>query len=1203
MPERDARPDAVRKALAACVGDDRFKDHAAVLLDALGYRSELTEDFGSVEEFVNWLDHDPKRPLTDKQRHAFKPWRAADIVFQFTDDEINAFHQGGLFASAFDRGRAKSFLFVAIDLEPPPDGHPYSRTELATTTRIINSRVAMPVILLFRHGDTLTLAAVHRRAHRRDAERDVLERVTLIKDIRATDPHRAHLDILCELTLEDHVRGGVRTFDDLHKAWERVLDIEELNRRFYRELFAWFERAADECTFPDDGAGDGFKERHAIRLITRLLFIWFLKEKGLVPERLFDDNFAAEALKSHDPERTDYYQAVLQNLFFATLNTPSGQRAFSSRSQKTHRDFSLYRYRDLLTDPDDFVASLKVVPFVNGGLFDCMDDFKGRTAGGRRVDVFTDNENQRGELDVPARLLFDNAGLFPLFRRFKFTVEENTPIDQEVALDPELLGSVFEHLLAAYNPETRETARKTTGSYYTPRKVVDYMVHEALTEALAATAKSTDGDKQLWREQMDYLLDHSDAMDDASDLFSDTERAAVVTAIANLKVLDPAVGSGAFPMAILQTLTLALRRLDPGNALWEALQKQRATARAEAAFDTDDQQQRDAELAEISDTFEKYRQSDFGRKLYLIQNSIFGVDIQPIACQIAKLRFFISLVIEQAADPAADNLGIKPLPNLETRFVAADTLLGLEQPKQFGLTSEAVRQLQEALGTNRERHFHAGYRNAKLALRDEDTRLRRLLADELRRTHGFNTSAAEIIAAWDPYDQNACADWFDAEYMFGVSDGFDVVIGNPPYIQLQRDGGQARRRYASAGFETLTTRGDIYQLFYERGGRLLKSESGTLAYITSNSWLKAEYGKPLRRWFGANHTPLRLVEMGKDVFDAIVDTSVLLVREGGLVASFPAIDVNRTPTENFPPREKTWGTVRPADGAPWSILSSVEWDVHDKMSAAGKPLKDWDVQINRGVITGYNEAFIIDSDTRAALIREDPRSSEIIKPVLRGRDIRRWRAAWAGKWLIVARFGSYKYLANDYPAVYRHLAQHEEALRARGQCRYTRSGRNRNLDYDGQHHWLELDNNPKDDYIDLFEKEKLLWIELADQGRFSYDDSGILGEATTFILTGEHPKYLCAVLNSILTRWYLGHAAPTSGMGTPRWKKVYVQIVPIPTPNRSTEDTIVRVVDQILAAKDADPHADVTALDNEIDQLVYALYGLTDKEITAVARS
>ena len=277
-------------------------------------------------------------------------------------------------------------------------------------------------------------------------------------------------------------------------------------------------------------------------------------------------------------------------------------------------------------------------------------------------------------------------------------------------MDPELLGKVFENLLAAYNPETKETARKQTGSYYTPREVVDYMVDEALVATIGQKARPDDGDDDFWQERLRYVLDYNDAFDDAEELFTANERSSVVGVIAELKALDPAVGSGAFPMAVLHKLTLALRRLDPHNERWKQLQRTHAVQRTERAFDQVDQHQRDAELTEISATFERYRDSDFGRKLYLIQNSIYGVDIQAIATQIAKLRFFISLAIEQeASDDAADNYGIKPLPNLETRFVTANTLIGLSQGSQIPLGGEnRVTNLLDQLRYNRERHYHAG---------------------------------------------------------------------------------------------------------------------------------------------------------------------------------------------------------------------------------------------------------------------------------------------------------------------------------------------------------------------------------------------------------------------------------------------------------------------------------------------------------------
>ena len=180
-------------------------------------------------------------------------WRGVEIVFQVTGDEI--VEQTTLFEQIeFDKGRDKSFLFLAVDLEAGS----YNRTRLADMTRAVNRLFAMPVIVLFRYGSTLTLAVVHRRAHKRDGKRDVLEKVTLIKDIDLANPHRVHLDILVDLSMQGLTeKESIRDFDALHAAWEQKLKVEELNRKFYRGLFDWFKRASEECRFPDDDAGKG----------------------------------------------------------------------------------------------------------------------------------------------------------------------------------------------------------------------------------------------------------------------------------------------------------------------------------------------------------------------------------------------------------------------------------------------------------------------------------------------------------------------------------------------------------------------------------------------------------------------------------------------------------------------------------------------------------------------------------------------------------------------------------------------------------------------------------------------------------------------------------------------------------------------------------------------------------------------------------
>ncbi len=846
--------------------NEEFTEAVKLMLGVIGYESERAIDLSSsVHDF---LDQFRVRNENTQTEQAFREAvQSVRILFQLTDTEIAA-ARNFLSTDDFDSGNARSFLFVAVEL----NGASYPRGQYAQFTREINKRFSMPSVVLFKTvTDHLTLSFVHRRMHKRDPDRDVLGHVSLIREIDPKNPHRAHLDILSDLSLSQRLQwmdthDKPHNFDGLLDAWLNALDIEELNRRFYGDLFRWFERAVGEASFPADRAKALPPEEHIIRLITRLMFVWFIKEKNLIAEGLFIEERIAELLKDYDRDAGDsYYRAVLQNLFFATLNTEIDRRGFSEGSNATHRDFSRYRYENEMSDPNRLLALFAQTPFINGGLFDCLDSEEAIRDGGYRIDCFTDNAAQRRGHAIPNRLFFDSDGLIPLFNRYKFTVEENTPIEQEVALDPELLGKVFENLLAAYNPETRDTVRKQTGSYYTPRPVVDYMVDEALVAALAQASPPSVGDGDFWQARLRYLLDYEDAFNDADELFEESETEGIVRAISEIRVLDPAVGSGAFPMGVLHKMTLALRRLDPDNQRWAALQKARARAKADMAFETRDQGERDVELLAISDTFERYS-GDFGRKLYLIQNSIFGIDIQPIATQIAKLRFFISLAIEQEADATADNFGIKPLPNLETRFIAADTLITLKAADQLDLFREKIETLKTRLTENRERHFHATTRPKKLACRDEDKKLREALAEELNAA-GLPEDDAKKITQWDPYDQNAQADYFDPEYMFGVADGFDVVIGNPPYVESRNSllAAEQKTSYCNQVLsdwgETLPRGSDLLIYFYARAAKLL-SETGSGCFITQNAWLSTDYGQKFQTF-----------SIGKFSFEKIIDTS------------------------------------------------------------------------------------------------------------------------------------------------------------------------------------------------------------------------------------------------------------------------------------------------------------------------------------------
>ena len=342
-------------------------------------------------------------------------------------------------------------------------------------------------------------------------------------------------------------------------------------------------------------------------------------------------------------------------------------------------------------NPESALQLFEDIPFLNGGLFECLDreDENGKV---QYLDGFSRNKKKHPW--APNELFFGKSrvvdlsaiyadkkrrkqrvrGLIHILSGYKFTIVENTPIEQEIALDPELLGQVFENLLASYNPETQTTARKQTGSFYTPRPIVDYMVTESLKCYLKGELCKRLPD--ILEADADEGLDILFSYTEREHAFTEEERAILIEAIDNCKILDPACGSGAFPMGALHKLVFILQKLDPHNEQWMRRQIDKAT-------EIDDVQAREAAIDAIERAFAD-NELDYGRKLYLIENCLYGVDIQPIAIQITKLRCFISLVCDQRANRnKAKNYGIRPLPNLETKFVAANTLIRL--PRQMDL--------------------------------------------------------------------------------------------------------------------------------------------------------------------------------------------------------------------------------------------------------------------------------------------------------------------------------------------------------------------------------------------------------------------------------------------------------------------------------------------------------------------------------------
>ncbi|MGB9748044.1 MAG: Eco57I restriction-modification methylase domain-containing protein, partial [Bacteroidales bacterium] len=564
-------------------------------------------------------------------------------------------------------------------------------------------------------------------------------------------------------------------FDSLNAIIE-AFSVDKVRKEFYTEIATWYFWALDKVKFPDDYkyAADPAKDAEIrnstslIRLITRIIFIWFLKEKKLVPNTLFDPETLKNIVKDfyNSMQTANYYNAILQNLFFGTLNQKMNERRFARdkgfvENRNEYGVKNLYRYADKFTiSENEALALFKDIPFLNGGLFDCLDRdnvyIDGFSRNPEKQALLCDYlffQNQEGKVNLSQYEMGKDKkvrGLFEILKSYNFTVDESTPVDQEVALDPELLGKVFEELLASYNPETATTARKATGSYYTPREIVDYMVQQSLRQYLTTHS-------QLPDDIIEHLLSYSDAPPDLNHM----QKEQIIGLIDNIKILDPACGSGAFPMGILHQLVFVLQKLDPDNKIWYELQYNKAMQATREAFKHTDKLEREELLKEINDSFdENINYPDYARKLYLIENCIYGVDIQPIAIQISKLRFFISLVLDQKIDAAKDNYGIRPLPNLETKFVAANTLIALEKTQQLTIRNPRIDEKENALKAIRHKYFTVTTRKEKLALQKEDKALKKEIADLLK-NDGFPATIAEQIAGFDPFDPNASAGWFD----------------------------------------------------------------------------------------------------------------------------------------------------------------------------------------------------------------------------------------------------------------------------------------------------------------------------------------------------------------------------------------------------------------------------------------------------------
>lgn len=845
------------------------------------------------------------------------------------------------------------------------------------------------------------------------------------------------------------------------------------------------------------------------RLLGRLVFLYFLQKKRWLgaSNSNYEDgdiNFLQNLFLNAKNDQNFFYGKWLSQLFFNALNMPD-------------------RNNDQFVLP----SNDKVwIPFLNGGLFE---------------------EHQEPEdhrtITFPPYLFED---LFTFFNSYNFTIYENSPEDHTVAVDPEMLGHIFENLLEE---------NSATGAFYTPKEIVQYMTQESLIEYLQTHLPKKN------RADIEQLIKSQ-----SRGKFTRDDLKIVFERIDNVKICDPAIGSGAFPMGLLQEIFFL-----------------KAFINYEEGFGVD---------------------SPAIIKQNIIQNCIYGVDIEPGAVDIARLRFWLSLVVDEPKP--------KPLPNLDYKIIQGDSLResfdGIDLSRVSSGTNVSLKDASMDLFGNRVEEGSMAYGKEgiedqiseltttyfsasvteKPRLRNEinglihefieynielresqltrfvaeieaqntrNPRIEKQLVDWKSKLEGLVDSRANLHAIQNK-DEHPYFLWHLFFKDVFKNGGFDIVIGNPPYIQLQKLG-----KYASAlaeeKYETFARTGDIYCLFYEKGFNLLKDD-GILSYITSNKWMKAGYGKALRSYFLNETSTLQIIDFGDaQIFDSATTYTNIYIGKRGVKERndlnvwdlSQRFNRNQTLPENLK-NSQNYGADFTEES--FLIANKQQLFVKNRVEEIGTPLKDWDVEIYRGILTGFNGAFIIPTDIKERLILEDPKNEKIIEPILRGRDIKKYKSNFENSWLINSHNGLRSEgihaidIVHDYPTIHDYLKTFGESIKTRS---------------DQGNHWTNLRNCA---YAGEFKKPKILWLEMSPRPNFSYYEQTLFVLNTAYILVGDNLKYILSILNSKLLDKYFSFIAADVRGKTRRYIKQYVEQLPIPQITQERRRPFEILVDYVL---------------------------------------
>lgn len=895
-------------------------------------------------------------------------------------------------------------------------------------------------------------------------------------------------------------KGKVSSLDELISRFS----VEVVNKQFYTEIATAFtelvggerngrkyEKLLDIYSVVDHNKYAEF----GVRLIGRIMFCWFLREKQsengvpLIP----NDMLALDTVTA----KTNYYHDVLEPLFFELLNTNQNRRKAEFQN--------------------DYFGK---VPYLNGGLFNPQIDDHYKYDSLNHIGTY-------GIVQIP-NYWFER--FYTVLSEYNFTVDENTAYDIELSIDPEMLGRIFENLLAEINPETGENAKKSTGSFYTPRDIVDYMVDSSLCEYLKT---KTDIDEIKLKALISYSKE-----DDELAIFDKPEKKKLIDALYTVTALDPACGSGAFPIGMLQKIVYILQELDPDATLWF----DKATENVSIL---------------IKKEFEKKFNSgslNYIRKLCVIQNSIFGIDIQPIAVEISRLRCFLSLIIEEKVQDNEENRGINPLPNLDFKFIIANSLLPLPYDKDSSANQTSLFENQEHmehLKAVRDEYFNTNDYALKNELKLQFADIQKEMFQETLSRNKYASAKYSALSNWSPFKSEPTY-WFDADWMFGIKDGFDIVIANPPYIDsetMTKTMPDLRKSYTKF-FSVAKGNWDMFLLFIELGITLNK-QNGICTMIVPNKLIAADYASETRNYISNYYLNTLRDYSNVTVFDnvAVYPIVFLIEKDSDDLCETSCVVMNsissyeietKVQWKNFK-TEKNWDRFFNASPLQNSIINKVK---------CGKRLGE--IATVRGAAT-VNEAYEIKK-----ILTEKKAPAEDDKCFINTGTIDRYLTTWNSE--------KTQYIKNGYYCPVVDVNQLDSIYPTRA--------------YEAK-------------------SEKIIIGGMTKVLECYYDNGKCLaGKSTTIVYDSQISlKYICAILNSKLLSWYysvyynsLSLAGGYFRIGAPQIKELPIII----NPNYYT--TISDLVDKQLQNYDI-------SVDKEIDKAVYEIYNLSLEEIAAVEES